>query len=171
MARLRRILHFIDATNEWSGKIVCYLIVGAIIVLLYEIFVRYLFNSPTNWAHEVSRHFYGAYFMLGAGYALYHRMHVRTDVILRCLSPRVQSVVEVVTSLFFFYCVGLLLWKGGEMAWSSVLRQETTTGTVFRSPVWPVKLAIPIGAFLLLMQGVAKVIRDTYHIVTKETLA
>lgn len=169
MARLKAVLRLIDATSEWSGRIVCFLVVFAMLVLLYEIVSRYVFNSPTLWAHEVSRHFYGAHFMLGAAYAFYHRMHVRTDVLVRYLSPRGQAVVEVIVSLVFFYYCGLLLWKGGEMAWSSVLRQETSL-TVFRSPLWPVKLTIPIGAFLILMQAIAKFTRDSYHAVTGERL-
>jgi len=169
MARLKAVLRLIDATSEWSGRIVCFLGVFAMLVLLYEIVSRYVFNSPTLWAHEVSRHFYGAHFMLGAAYTFYHRMHVRTDVLVRYLSPRGQAVVEVIVSLVFFYYCGLLLWKGGEMAWSSVLRQETSL-TVFRSPLWPVKLTIPIGAFLILMQAIAKFTRDSYHAVTGERL-
>jgi TRAP-type mannitol/chloroaromatic compound transport system permease small subunit len=170
MARLKAILRFIDNTSEWSGRVVCYFIVFAMFILLYEIVVRYIFNSPTQWAHEISRHFYGAHFILGAAYAFYHGMHVRTDVIVRYLSPRGQAIVDVIISLVFFYYIGLLLWKGGEMAWTSVLRQETSL-TVFRSPLWPVKVTIPIGAFLLFMQGIAKFIRDIHHTVTGEPLA
>lgn len=170
MGRIRRILYFIDATSEWSGKVVCYLILFAVFILLYEIVVRYVFNSPTQWAHEVSRHFYAAYFMLGAAYAFYHGMHVRTDVIVRYFSPRQQAAINMIVSLVFFYVIGLLLWKGGEMALSSVERLETAK-TVFRSPIWPVKLTIPIGAFLLLMQGIAKFVRDIHHTVTGQPLS
>jgi TRAP-type mannitol/chloroaromatic compound transport system permease small subunit len=108
--------------------------------------------------------------MLGAAYAFYHGMHVRTDVLVRYLSPRKQAALDTIISLFFFFMVVLLLWKGGEMAWSSVERLETAK-TVFRSPIWPVKLTIPIGAFLLLLQGAAKFIRDIYHTVTGAPLS
>lgn len=169
MAKLKAILRLIDATSEWSGRVVCFFIVIAMLILLYEIISRYVFHAPTLWAHEVSRHFYGAQFMLGAAYTFYHRMHVRTDVVVRYLSPRGQAVVEVIVGLVFLYYCGLLLWKGGEVAWTSVLNQETSL-TVFRSPLWPVKLTIPIGAFLILMQGIAKFTRDSYHAVTGERL-
>ena len=169
MARLKTMLRLIDSTSEWSGKVVSFFVVFAMLALLYEIISRYVFHSPTLWAHEVSHHFYGAHFMIGGAYTLLHRMHVRTDVIVGRLSPRTQAIVEVIIIMVFFYYCGLLLFKGGQMAWTSVLRQETVT-SVFRSPLWPVKLTIPIGAFLVLMQGIAKFIRDIYFAVTGEML-
>ncbi len=169
MARLKSILRLIDATSESTGKVVSFFVVFMMVVLLYEIVARYVFHSPTLWAHEISRHFYGAHFMLGGAYALLHGNHVITDVIVGYLSPRRRAVVDAIFWIVFFYFCTLLLWEGGEMAYSSVLRQETTI-TFFRSPLWPVKLTIPIGAFLILMQGIAKFIRDIFTTVTGGSL-
>jgi len=167
--KITNVVRIIDTTSEWTGKMVSFLIVFAMLVLLYEIVSRYVFHAPTLWAHEVSHHFYGAHFMLGAAYALLHQMHVRTDVIVGRLSPRAQAVVASIASLVFFYFIGLLLWNGGLMAWTSILRNEHVT-SVFRSPLWPAKLTIPIGAFLLFMQGIADFIRNTYYASTGRRL-
>lgn len=169
MKRLRNLVSFIDATSEWTGRVVSFLIVFAMLVLLYEIVSRYVFHAPTLWAHEVSHHFYGAHFMLGAAYTLRHKMHVNTDVVVALFSPRAQAAIAAIASLVFFYYIGLLLWNGGLMAWTSVLRNEHVT-SVFRSPLWPAKLTIPIGAFLLLMQGMADSIRHVYFAATGQRL-
>jgi TRAP-type mannitol/chloroaromatic compound transport system permease small subunit len=169
MDKLKIFVCSVDAMNEWIGKKVSFLIVFAMCVLLYEITSRYVFHSPTLWAHEVSHHFYGAHFMLGGAYALLHRMHVRTDVVVGLLTARSQAIVAAIVSVVFFYYIGLLLWNGSLMAWTSILRNEYVA-SVFRSPLWPAKLTIPIGAFLLLMQGIANLIRDVYFASTGRRL-
>jgi len=169
MARLKSILRLIDATSESTGKVVSFFVVFAMLILLYEVVSRYVFGAPTLWAHEISRHFYGAHFMLGGAYALLHGNHVITDVVVGPLSPRKRAVVDAIFWMVFFYFCGLLLWEGVGMAYYAVMRQETTL-TVFSSPVWPVKLTIPIGAFLILMQGIAKFIRDIFTAVTGGSL-
>lgn len=170
MASLKSVLRFIDATSEWTGKVASFLILPALFVLLYEIVSRYVFHAPTLWAHETSRHFYGIQFIIAGAYVLRYDRHINTDVLVGHLSPRKRAIVDAIFwTVFFFYC-SILLWKGGEMAWYSILRQETTQ-TIFQSPVWPVKLAIPIGAFLILMQGIAKFIRDIYTAATGRRLA
>ena len=103
--------------------------------------------------------------MLGAAYALLHRAHVRTDVLVGRFSPRTQEIFAAIASVIFFLYVGLLLWNGTIMAWNSVLRNEYMT-TTFRSPLWPVKLTIPIGATLLLIQGIANLVRNIYYAFT-----
>ena len=163
-------LNIIDATSEWTGKVASFLILPAIFVLLYEIVARYVFHAPTLWAHETSRHFYGVQFIVAGAYALRYNRHINTDVLVGYLSTRKRAIVDsILWTVFIFYCI-ILLWQGAEMAWVSFLRRETTQ-TVFQSPVWPVKLAIPIGAFLILMQGIAKHIRDIYTAITGRRLA
>ena len=166
---LRSFLHVIDTISEWTGNITAYLIAFMIFTLLYEITARYLFNAPTLWAHEISRHFYGAHFMLGGAYALLHGNHVLTDVIVGNLPSRKRAIVDAIFWMIFFFYIIIMLWKGGEMAWVAVQRMETTQ-TVFRSPVWPVKLTIPIGAALILMQGLAQFIRYIITAVSGEKL-
>jgi len=169
MNGLKAFLHVIDNISETVGRITAYLIAFMVATLLFEIFARYLFNAPTLWAHEVSRHFYGAHFMLGGAYALLHGNHVLTDVFVGNLSPKKRGLVDAIFWLVFFFYVTLIIWKGGEMALTAVERMETTQ-TMFRSPVWPVKLTIPIGAGLIMMQGIAQFIRYVITAVTGEKL-
>ena len=170
MNSLKAFLHVVDNISETVGRYTAYLIAFMLAILLYEVVSRYIFNSPTLWAHEMSRHFYGAHFMLGGAYALLHGNHVLTDVLVGNLSPRKRAIVDALFWLVFFFYISLLLWKGTEMAWASVERMETTH-TYFRSPVWPVKLTIPIGGGLIMLQGIAQFIRYVTTAVTGEKLA
>jgi TRAP-type mannitol/chloroaromatic compound transport system permease small subunit len=165
---MEKFLHTIDRINEKTGKAISYLILFLVGVILYEIFVRYLFNSPTIWAHETSQMIYGAYVILLGGYVLQRGGHVNVDIFYHRFKPRTRAVIDIFTWLLFFYFCGMLFLKGGEMAWDSFKVLETEP-TVFAPPVYPIKMMIPLGALLILLQGLAKFIRDlTLAITGKE---
>lgn len=165
---MEKFLQAIDRINEQTGKVVSYLILFLVGVILYEILVRYLFNSPTIWAHETSQMIYGAYVILLGGYVLQRGGHVNVDILYHRFKPRTRAIIDLFTWLLFFYFCGLLLWKGGEMAWDSFKVLETEP-TAFAPPVYPIKMMIPLGALLILLQGLAKFIRDlTLAITGKE---
>lgn len=159
MGKTERLLGLIDNINEWSGRIIGPLCLVMMAVLMWEITLRYFFNKPTIWAHELSGMLFGAYFILGGGYALRHQAHVNMDLFYSRLSPRGKALANLVGSLLFFIFCGLMLWKGVQMAWISLLARETTHS--FWEPPWyPLKMTIPLGAFLILLQGLAWFIRS-----------
>ena len=165
---MKRFLRAIDKINEQTGKVISYLVLFLVGVVLYEIFVRYLFNSPTIWAHETSQMIYGAYVILLGGYVLQRWGHVNVDILYHRFTPRTRAIIDLFTWLLFFYFCGLLLVKGWEMAWDSFQVRETEP-TSFAPPVYPIKMTIPLGALLILLQGLAKFIRDlTFAITGKE---
>jgi TRAP-type mannitol/chloroaromatic compound transport system permease small subunit len=165
---MKRFLKTIDRISEQSGKAVSFLIIFLVVVVLFEIFVRYLFNSPTIWAHEIAQMIYGAYVILLGAYVLQRGGHVNVEILYGRFRPRTKAVIDLFTWLLFFYFCGLLLWKGGDMAWDSFLVRETEP-TSFAPPVYPIKMMIPLGALLILLQGLAKFIRDlTLAITGKE---
>lgn len=162
---MKKFLKIIDQISEQSGKAVSYFIIFLVGVILFEIFSRYLFNSPTIWAHEVSQMIYGAYVILLGAYVLKRGGHVNVEILYERFQPRTRAIIDLFTWLLFFYFCGLLLWKGGEMAWDSFLVRETEP-TAFAPPVYPIKMTIPLGALLILLQGLAKFIRDLTFAVT-----
>ncbi len=157
MAKFR--LEIIDKINEWIGRIVSTFIFGIMGITILEVMLRYGFNRPTVWVHETSQQLFAISVLLGGAYTLLQGGHVRVDVIYRRLTERGKAILELVTSLFFFLFVGLLLWKGGEMAWESVMLLERTQ-TPWEPYVFHVVLAIPAAAFLMLLQGLAMFVRN-----------
>ena len=101
-------------------------------------------------------------YLLAGGYALLHRRHVRIDVVYALFSPRTRARVDLVMFVFFVIYVGALVWVGGTMAWTSFLQGETT-GSPWNPPIWPVKAAIPLAGLLLLLQGIANLLREWYE--------
>jgi TRAP-type mannitol/chloroaromatic compound transport system permease small subunit len=149
----------IDSANEWMGRLWGYSILIVTLAVLYEVVARTLFDRPTIWSNETVIYVSAVAYLLGGAYAhLYHR-HVRIDLIYDRLSPKARARLDLVTFVFFLLYVGALLWTGSLMAWDS-LSQGETTGTPWNPLIWPVKVAIPLAALLLLLQGVANLLRE-----------
>jgi TRAP-type mannitol/chloroaromatic compound transport system permease small subunit len=121
--------------------------------------VRYGFNKPTEWAYSISLFLTGAFFILGGGYALLYKSHVNMDVVYNRFPLKTRAIVDLFTSTLFFLFCGVLFWKSLGYVWNSLTILETTDYPPY-FPIYPVKLTIPIAAFLILLQGLAKFIRD-----------
>jgi len=150
-----------DTVNEWVGRILSYLILIIIGVVLFEVTLRYVFNSPTVWVHEMSGLLLMSYIMLGGGYTLLHRSHIKIDIFYERLSPKTRLILDLtIASLLFFCFTGVLLWKGGILAFQSVMIREISPSGVWTGPLYPFKLLIPVGALLIMVQWVVMLIRD-----------
>ena len=166
---MRTVLGRIDTISEFIGMTVRWLAIVMILVLFQEVVMRYAFNSPSVWAYELCVSIWGFYIILGACYVLRHDEHVRLDLIYARLSLRTQAIIDVFTYLLFFtYCIVILLYAV-PWGWESMIRLERFQ-TQWRSPIWPMKLMVPIAIFLLLLQGTARYIRSFYTAITGSKL-
>lgn len=165
MLRVRAFIKAIDYLNDKVGSAVCLMILAMMLILVWEVIMRYGFNAPTFWAHESSQYFFGAHFIIGGAYALRWGSHVNVEVLYGRLTPRAGAILDLFTwSLFYLFC-GFLLWRGGEAAWLSVSRWEHSY-SVWAPPFWPLRLTIPLAAILILLQGVTKTVKDIYTAIT-----
>ncbi len=167
--RLKSTLHGIDSISDWSGKILSYIILVISFIILIEVVCRYLLNNPTAWAHELSQYLFGTYAIMGGAYTLLYRAHVNMDIFYSRFSLRKKAVIDVFTSVFFFFWCGILLWYGSKFAAGSIGFWEHST-TAWGPPVWEVKLMIPLAAFLIILQGLAKFVRDLHIFITGREL-
>lgn len=150
----------LDGLSHRVGRTVCWLTIPIFAAMTYEIFVRYAFTAPTLWAYDFSRMTCGAMFMLGAGHALMRGVHIRADFLYRNWSPRVQGVVDAALYLaLYFPALILFLWFSGEYAWDAFRRDERVDDTAWRPLAWPARLAMPVGAALLILQGVSETLK------------
>jgi TRAP-type mannitol/chloroaromatic compound transport system permease small subunit len=150
---------WIDNINTRIGAFVAWWAVIAVFVYYYEVMARYIFNSPTNWVHESMFLMFGMQYMLCGAFAYKDDQHVRVDVFYAQLSRRGKAIADIVTSVFFFIFVITMLWTGARFAMDAVNVGEHSF-TEWGVQYWPVKLMIPIGAFLLALQGISKLIKD-----------
>jgi len=167
MGSLETIAKIIDAINDWVGKILSLLVLFIFVILLIEVVLRYFFNSPTIWANELTQLIFGAYVILSGGYVLRWDGHVNVDILYGKLSSRGKAIADIATSFLLFVFCGAMIYYGCSMAYDSLSRLEFSQ-SAWNPPLFPFKLMIPIGALLLLFQGIAKLIRDILKLVNWE---
>lgn len=161
------LLKFIDRMSGWTGRATSYLVLLLSGVVMYEVVCRYVFNAPTIWAQETSTFLYGAFFMLGGAYVFLIDGHVRVDIFYTRLSRRGKAIVDLISfPIFFFLFIGILVWEGGKMAiWSWSIWEHTQSP--WSPPIYPLKTVIPVAALLLLLQGIARYVRDVLFMINE----
>ena len=145
--------------NGLAGEFVAYWSVIAVFVYYYEVIARYVFNSPTNWAHEGMFLMFGMQYLIAGGFVLREGGHVRVDVLYNYLPKRGKAIVDIFTSVFFFIFMLTLLVTGWTFFYDSFEVSEVSF-TEWAIQYWPIKLSLSLGAALLLFQGIAQLIKD-----------
>ena len=158
---MKKILSVIDSISIWSGKMASWLVLLVICFIIYEILMRYVFHLPTLWVSESMVFGAGLTYVIGAAWALQDNRHVKIDLIYGRLTLRQRAVIDSITFVFFALYMGVFLWATSEYARRSVSVLETS-GSAWDPPVYPIKLALVGGVILLLLQGIAKFIRDLH---------
>ncbi len=158
------VIRFIDHwIGEWSGRIFAWLIIPMAGGLVYEVFARYLFNAPTIWAYETTYQLYGTHFMLGAAYTLYKGKHIRTDLLYDMYPVKWQGRVDAFLYLFLFFPGMIFFFMAG---WDEAMHAweigEESEATPWRPSLVPFKMAIPVTAILILIQGVSELLKSIY---------
>ena len=153
----------IDKFSKIIGNIVCWITIPLILGMVYEVLARKLFLSPTIWAYDMSRFFYGALFMLGAGYALSKGVHIRADFLYRNFKVKTQGRVDFWLYLLFYF-PGLIVFCYMTVGFvqESIMRSERGMDTTWMPYMWPIKLCLLIGIIFLLIQGVSELFKSYY---------
>ena len=156
---VQRILHTADAISTWVGQAAAWLIVALMLLVCAEVFKRYALNAPTAWIYDVNNMLYGTLFMLGGAYTLAHDGHVRGDFFYGNMKPRTQASVDfVMYFLFFIPGIVALTWAGWTYFGDSLAMREQTFNAD-PIPLYPFKFVIPLAGAVVLMQGIAEIIR------------
>ena len=156
---VQTLLHAADNISTWVGKTFAWLIVALMLVVCAEVFKRYALNAPTAWIYDVNNMMYGTLFMLCGAYTLAHDGHVRGDFLYGSMKPRTQATLDLVLYVVFFLPgISALTWSGWDYFHDSLARREQTVNAT-PLPVYPFKMMIPVAGAILLMQGVAEILR------------
>jgi TRAP-type C4-dicarboxylate transport system permease small subunit len=128
------------------------------LLVSYEVICRYFLNSPSDWSGEINQYLLCVLSMLGGGYALLIDQHVRVDVIYRFFSPRRRSIAELATWWLVILFSLTLLWFGGENAIDALIKNKKSM-SLMEMPLFPSLVMVPIGALLILLQALARMVR------------
>jgi TRAP-type mannitol/chloroaromatic compound transport system permease small subunit len=157
---MNRFLFVIDQINTWIGKIFGWSILVLTLAVSYEVFSRYMFGAPTEWAFDASYILYGTLFMMAGAYTLARNGHVRGDFLYRAWSPRRQAGLDLALYFLFFF-PGMLafIYAGYGFAKFSWLMNEHSAASPNGPPVYHFKSLIPITGVLMVLQGIVETIR------------
>jgi len=156
----QRLISAVDRVSYWSGKAFGWLIVALTFVVSIEVFKRYILNAPTAWIFDFNNMLYGTLFMMCGAYTLAAAGHVRADFVYIYLKPRAQASLDLAL-YFLFFIPGILglIYAGADFAADSWRIGEHSTVTAEGPPVYHFKTVIPIAGALVMIQGLAEIVR------------
>jgi TRAP-type mannitol/chloroaromatic compound transport system permease small subunit len=157
--RSQTLLHGAERLSTWTGKAFSWLIVLLMTVVCVEVFKRYALNAPTAWIYDANNMMYGTLFMMCGAYTLSKDGHVRGDFLYGSMRPRVQASLDLALYVVFFLPgVGALTLAGWDYFQDSLaMREQTFNATPL--PVYPFKFIIPVAGTIVLLQGLAEILR------------
>ncbi len=157
---LRAAIALLELPTVWVAKLAAWVILPMTGALVYEVVSRYVFGNPTAWAYDMTYMMAGTLFMLGAAYALRNGSHVRADFLLTALKPRWQALIDLALYLFvYFPAIGVFFWLSVGFAAQSVRQHETYPESPWMPIIYPLKIVMPVTLGLLLLQGLAEVLK------------
>ncbi len=171
MTILRKVLKFIDWLSETSGSLGKWFAFLLVLVGSFEAISRHFFNAPTIWAYDTMCMAGGVIYMLGASYNHLHNAHTRVDIIYSNISPRKQAFIDVICAMILFFPLMIIMFKlsvtWAVKAWKI---NEVMFNSFWYPPAAPYRTVFAVGLLLLILQGIAKFIRDLYFLIKGETI-
>ena len=157
---VERFLRIVDRISTWSGKTFAWLIGILTLVVSIEVFKRYILNAPTAWIFDADAMLYGTLFMMCGAYTLPQDGHVRGDFLYGSMKPRTQATLDLILYfLFFLPGIVALVYAGYGYAAQSWIINEHSNVTAEGPPIYHFKTVIPIAGALVLLQGIAEIVR------------
>ncbi len=156
---VKTFVHAVEATNKYVGKFSMYLVFAMIGILLYEPIARNLFGKSSIWAVEMAQFTMAAYYLLGGGYSMILKGHVRMDLLYGRWSDKKKALVDAFTGIFLiFYIVFLLVGAYSSIEYAVMYGER-------RNSAWapymaPIKITMGIGVLLMLLQVIATFFKD-----------
>ena len=156
-------LHFVRTVhhiNDWVGRQVSWLTLALVLLVCWDVAMRYLFQQTSVWFMELEWHLYAALFLLGAGYTLMRDRHVRVDLFYSEFTPKDKALVNFLGAIIFLIPWSLLLLVVSyQYAWVSWLIQEGSPDPGGLPARYVIKFCITLGAFLLFLQALAEAVK------------
>jgi TRAP-type mannitol/chloroaromatic compound transport system permease small subunit len=151
---MRAFIAIVGKINLATGRLVAPLTLIITIFVLWEVLVRYFFNAPTTWSNEVNQYLLCALVMIGAGYTLKNRAHTRVDIIYINMSDARRNWIEILSGLIVLLFCSPMIYFGIKIAYEAYELGETSVSAA-QLVLWPSQAMVPLGAFLLALQGLA----------------
>ncbi|HVE51879.1 MAG TPA: TRAP transporter small permease subunit [Ramlibacter sp.] len=149
----------VDRISTWIGQLFAWAIVALTVMISWEVFSRYVLNSPHAWMLDVQIMLYGVLFMMAGAYTLAKNGHVRGDVLYGFFRPRTQATLDLVLYVLFFLPGVVAMTYAGWSFFTDALAIREQTFNAVPLPIYPFKFVIPFAGALLLLQGLVEIAR------------
>lgn len=156
---MQQFLWTVDRLSTGFGKLCAWAVVGLTLLISWEVFSRYVLNTPHAWVLDAQIMLYGLLFMTAGAYTLAKNGHVRGDVLYGFFEPRTQASIDLVLYIVFFLPgIVALTWAGWTFANDSLaIREQTFNADPL--PIYPFKFVVPVAGAMLLLQGLVEILR------------
>jgi TRAP-type mannitol/chloroaromatic compound transport system permease small subunit len=159
MNALLQLSKLIDSITEFVGKSIIWVVLVVTLISCGNALMRYIFNYSSNAFLEIQWYLFAVIFLFGAGYTLMKNEHVRIDLISGKFSKRGQAWIDIFGIIFYLMPMAIaIMWMSWPVFTLSYTSQEMSSnagGLI----LWPARLMVPVGFFLLVMQGVSELIK------------
>jgi TRAP-type mannitol/chloroaromatic compound transport system permease small subunit len=156
---MKSLLLAVDHLSTRLGQFFAWLIIALTAMITWEVFSRYVLNSPHDWALDAQIMMYGTLFMMAGAYTLSKAGHVRGDVLYGFFMPRTQATLDLILYILFFLPGVVALTYAGWIFGNESLAIRESTFSATPLPLYPFKFAIPIAGGMLLLQGIVEIVR------------
>jgi TRAP-type mannitol/chloroaromatic compound transport system permease small subunit len=164
---LNSLIKGIDLLIEKQGQLTSFLIVPLLLIVLYEVLMRYAFNAPTVWGFEATAFVYGMHYMLGLSLMENAQGHVRVDIVISRLPARTQAIIMIAGYLLIFVPVyGLMTWGAAKFAYTATVSNELNS-TSWAPRIWPYKIVMAVSFLFLVVQGLSTVLKQVKMLTEK----
>jgi len=136
-----------------AGEVAGFLTMVMMSIISFEVLSRYLFNSPTKWAWLTNKQLFGVFILFAGVYTMSKNGHIRIEMLYDHFSPRMKYISRMISMVLFIVFIGCLIYQGSWMGLESFAVREKATG-LFKMPLYPLKLLIPLVSFLFLLEGI-----------------
>ncbi len=167
MKAIRKYIAVVDGFNHGLGRIMMYGIFALMGILLWSSMNKTFF-SPQLWTLEMAQFVMVGYYILGGPYAMQMGANVRMDLFYAELTPRKKAWTDSFTVLFLLIYLFILLWGGIESTIYSFQYGGERSPTAWRPYMWPVKVTMCVGIFLMLLQAVSELFKDILFLKSDE---
>jgi len=164
---LSKIIHNIDTFSEWIGKTTSWLVLVMVILVSYDVTMRYLFRSGSIGLQELEWHLFSIIFLLGAAYTLKYDDHVRLDLFYqsRFMNDYRRAWVNIFGGLFFLlpFCLLIIIssWPFVSLSFIHAEASPDPGGLPYR---WILKSSIPLGFGLLFIHGISEIFKNLVRV-------
>ena len=159
MSFLLSLSRLIDRITERIGHGLYWLILITVLISAANAVIRKAFNYSSNSYLEMQWYLFSAAFLGAAGYTLLKNEHVRIDVFAGRLSRRAQVWIDIFGTIFFLMPMAVLIgWLAWPLFVDAYVRNEVSTNAGGLT-IWPARLLVPVGFFLLAMQAISELIK------------